>query len=252
VCNNFSGVGFSPSWSQQGAVTDPLAALPQCGSGSPGVVNYCPTTAGDTANANKNNKTLTPGIYDTMSGSHHLNPGVYIITGGITLNGSDLIEGDGVMLYFACSNYPSPCPAQGTVSSVYRSGIKATGNGALRLTGITQSQCTTNANLCPYVGIMSFADRNNDATQTWRGNGTNENGQASGLSGTIYAKSGEMDLRGNGYQMASQIIVDRFTMKGNPSTVTISYDLSKNYSETHEVVGPTTYNGTPDNNGLSS
>jgi hypothetical protein len=59
-----------------------------------------------------------------------------------------------------------------------------------------------------------------------------------------------MDLRGNGYQMASQIVVNNFTMKGNPSTVTISYDQSKNYTETHPVT-TTTYNGTPDNNGLS-
>jgi hypothetical protein len=151
------------------------------------------------------------------------------------------------MLYFACKNYPTPCAA-----GEEGAGIKATGNGALRITGITQANCTANANLCPYIGMMTFADRLNTATQTWRGNGTNENGQASGLSGTIYAKAGEMDLRGNGYQMASQIVVDRFTMKGNPSTVTISYDLSKNYAETHVVAGPTTYNGTPDNNGLSS
>jgi hypothetical protein len=228
-------------------VSDPLANVPQCGNGSPGTTNYCPTTP-----RTANTKVLQPGIYGEIKDSHTLSPGIYVITGGITLNGNDLIQGDGVMLYFACSNYPSPCPAQGTVTSVNRAGIKATGNGALRVTGIRESDCTTDANLCPYVGMMSFADRNNDATQTWRGNGTNENGQASGLSGTIYAKSGEMDLRGNGYQMASQIIVDRFTMKGNPSTVTISYDLSKNYAETHEVVGPTTYNGTPDNNGLSS
>jgi hypothetical protein len=38
-------------------------------------------------------------------------------------------------------------------------------------------------------------------------------------------------------------------MKGNPSTVTIYYDHSKNYSET--TAGPTTYSGTPDNNGLA-
>jgi Flp pilus assembly protein TadG len=248
VCNNFSGAGFSPAWSKQGAVTDPLVNLPQCGDGSPGIINYCPTT---TRTDGSNNSTLLPGVYSEIKNSHTLTPGIYVLTGDITLNGNDLIQGDGVMLYFACSNYPSPCPPKGTVTSVARAGIKATGNGALRITGIRQSDCTTNANLCPYVGMMSFADRNNDATQTWRGNGTNENGQASGLSGTIYMKSGEMDLRGNGYQMASQIIVDRFTMKGNPSTVTISYDLSKNYSETHEVAGPTTYNGTPDNNGLS-
>jgi hypothetical protein len=252
VCNNFSGAGFSPGWTQQGTVTDPLANLPQCGSGSPGTTNYCPTT---NRTQGSNGSTLLPGIYDTLSGSHTLSPGIYVITGGITLNGNDLIQGDGVMLYFACDNYQQGsgpnCPAPGTNTSVNRAGIKATGNGALRLTGIRQSDCTTNANLCPYVGMMSFADRNNDATQTWRGNGTNENGQASGISGTIYLKAGQMDLRGNGYQMASQIIVDRFTMKGNPSTVTISYDLSKNATETHTVAGPTTYNGTPDNNGLS-
>jgi hypothetical protein len=244
---NFTGSGFSPSPTLQGPVTDPLAAVPQCGDGSPGATNYCPTTAGDTANADKNNKTLTPGIYTTMSGSHHLNPGVYIIKTGITLSGNDLIEGDGVMLYFACSAYPTPCTSGQTGA-----GIAATGNGALRLTGITQAQCTANANFCPYVGMLSFADRNNTAVQTWRGNGTNENGSASGISGTIYMKSGTMDLRGNGYQMASQVVVNTFTMNGNPSTVTIAYDQSKNYSETHAVAGPTSYNGTPDNNGLSS
>jgi hypothetical protein len=152
------------------------------------------------------------------------------------------------MLYFGCSNYPSPCPAQGTVTSVTRAGITATGNGALRLTGITPAQGAANANLQPYIGMLSFADRSNDATQTWRGNGTNENGQSSAITGAIYMVAGTMDLRGNGYQMASQIITNNFTMKGNPSTVTISYDQSKNPSESYTVA---TYNGTPDNNGLS-
>jgi hypothetical protein len=250
VCNNFSGAGFSPAWSQQGTVSDPLANVPQCGNGSPGTTNYCPTNV--VGDATSRGTTLNPGIYGTISNSHHLNPGIYVITEGITLNGTDVIEGDGVMLYFACSNYPSSCPATGTVTSVDRAGITATGNGALRITGITQAQCTApgGSNYCQYVGMMDFADRSNDATQTWRGNGTNENGQSSGISGTIYAKSGTMDLRGNGYQMASQIIVNNFTMKGNPSTVTISYDQSKNYTETHPVT-TTTYNGTPDNNGLS-
>ena len=253
ACNNFSGSGFSPAWSQLGTVTDPLANVPQCGNGSPGTTNYCPTNDGSGGTTNK--ATLSPGIYTTISSSHHLNPGIYIITNGMTMNGNDLIEGDGVMLYFACSNYtsasPSPCPAQGTVTGTTRAGITATGNGALRITGITQAQCTANAKYCPYVGMMDFADRNNTATQTWRGNGTNENGAASGISGTIYMKSGTMDLRGNGYQMASQIVVNNFTMNGNPSTVTLAYDQSKNYTETHPVT-TTAYTGTPDNNGLSS
>ena len=59
-----------------------------------------------------------------------------------------------------------------------------------------------------------------------------------------------MDLRGNGYQMASQIVIDRFTMEGNPSTVTISYDHEQELQR-DAPVRSTTYNGTPDNNGLS-
>ena len=55
-----------------------------------------------------NSSTLLPGIYSTIKNSHTLSPGIYVIKGGITLNGNDLIQGDGVMLYFACSNYPSP------------------------------------------------------------------------------------------------------------------------------------------------
>jgi Flp pilus assembly protein TadG len=243
---NFQGGGYSPSPTQLGHVSDPLAGVPQCGNGSPGTTNYCPTNTG--ANGTTKGATLSPGIYSTISGSHHLNPGIYVITNGITLNGNDEIEGDGVMLYFGCSNYPSPCPAQGTVTSVTRAGITATGNGALRLTGITPAQGAANANLQPYIGMLSFADRSNDATQTWRGNGTNENGQSSAITGAIYMVAGTMDLRGNGYQMASQIITNNFTMKGNPSTVTISYDQSKNPSESYTVA---TYNGTPDNNGLS-
>jgi Putative Flp pilus-assembly TadE/G-like len=241
---NFSGAGYSPPPSLQGAVVDPLANVPQCGDGTPGSVNYCPTT--NQSNGTTNNAPLNPGIYTTISGSHTLSKGVYIIKSGITLNGNDLLQGDGVMLYFACSGYPAPCNSSGQSGA----GITATGNGAIKLTAPTAEDCTANSAICPYVGMLSFADRNNTATQTWRGNGTNENGAASALSGTIYMKSGQMDLRGNGYQMASQIVVDNFTMNGNPSTVTIAYDLSKNYSETH-TVGTTSYGASYDNNGLS-
>jgi Flp pilus assembly protein TadG len=244
ACSNFSGSGFSPAWSVQGPISDPLANLPQCGDGSPGTTNYC--TGLTSKSDGSSGSTLSPGIYSSIKNSHTLSPGIYVLTGDITLNGNDLIQGDGVMLYFACSNYPTPCTSGQTGA-----GIKATGNGALRITGITQAQCTANANYCPYVGMMSFADRNNTATQTWRGNGTNENGSNSGISGTIYMKSGTMDLRGNGFQMASQIVTGYFTMEGNPSTVTIAYDQSKNYSESVTTTS-TTYNGVPDDNGLSS
>ena len=85
---------------------------------------------------------------------------------------------------------------------------------------------------------------------TWRGNGTNENGALNSSNGTIYLKAGTFDLRGNGYTLASQIVTNTFTMEGNPSTVTIAYDLSKNYTETHTETH-TSYSASYDNNGLS-
>ncbi len=241
---NFSGSGFSPSPTNQGAVTDPLANLPQCGDGSPGTTNYCPTTV--QTNGNTKNAALSPGIYSSISGSHTLSPGVYVLKGDVTLNGNDLLQGTGVMLYFACSQYPLPCnPGQ------VGAGIKSTGNGAMSLQGIAASPgCTASTAACQYEGMLLFADRNNAATQTWRGNGTNENGGGASSSGTMYMKSGTMDLRGNGYTISSQIIANVFTMEGNPSTVTIAYDQSKNHTETH-IETHTSYSASYDNNGLS-
>jgi hypothetical protein len=51
-----------------------------------------------------------------------------------------------------------------------------------------------------------FSDRNNTATATFRGNGSNENGSHNGSGGTIYMRSGDLDLRGNGFTLASQIM----------------------------------------------
>ena len=159
MCNNFSGAGFSPAWSKQGAVTDPLANLPQCGNGSPGTTNYCPTVARSDGH---NGDALVPGIYDEIKNSHVLSPGIYVLKGDITLNGNDLVQGAGVMIYFACSSYPLPCAAGQTGA-----GIKATGNGALRTTGIRQSDCTTTASLCPYVGMMSCPYRRDVPLRLW-------------------------------------------------------------------------------------
>jgi hypothetical protein len=248
--NNFSGSGFSPAPTLLGAVVDPLASVPQCGDGSkadgtPAVPDPCPTNI--VSNASPTN--LSPGIYTKISGTHTLSPGIYVITGtsqkpeeGLVLSGNDVITGDGVMLYFACSNYPAPCPSNGGAGTT-GARIKATGNGkfALQLTAPTSGT---------YKGLLVFADRSNNATQTWRGNGTNESGGASGSSGTIYLKSGQMDLRGNGYTLSSQIIADRFTMNGNPSTVVIAYDLSKNATETTTTT-KTDYVPNYDDNGLS-
>ena len=221
----FSGGGWSPTPTTRDAVTDPLAAVPACGTGS-----TCPTNA-----ASATGTVLDPGVYTTISGSHTLNPGIYVVKGGITLRGNDLLSGTGVMIYLACSAYPAPCTA-GTAGAR----ITATGNGALRLTGPTARQCESQSSVCPYVGLTVFADRQNTAVQTFRGNGTNEAGAVSGSSGTLYLRSGTLDLRGNGYTLTSMIVAGKITMVGNPSGITIAYDLSRNYALSHEEVESTT------------
>ena len=51
-------------------------------------------------------------------------------------------------------------------------------------------------------------------------------------------KSGTLDLRGNGYTLASEIVVGFVTMKGNPSGITIAYDQARNVPLTHDVEHP--------------
>ena len=193
------------------AVPDPLANVPQCGNGGLGdgttttIPSECPTNV-ITTQAKHLPATLSPGIYnDGIENAHTLLPGVYVLKGDIDLNGNDTLQGDGVMLYMACSNYPSPCAAGATGA-----GIKATGNsnnGSLRLTAPTSGT---------FKGLTLFADRNNTAVQTFRGNGSNESGPQSGSSGTIYLKSGTLDLRGNGYTLASMIVTKKLLDERQP------------------------------------
>src|SRR5207249_3529486 len=94
--------------------------------------------------------------------------------------------------------------------------------------------------VCPYVGLSIFTDRSNTAMLTYRGNGTNENGIMNGGAGTFYIKSGILDLRGNGYTLASEIVVGLLEMNGNPTGVTIAYDLSRNVPISHDIEHTTT------------
>ena len=48
-------------------------------------------------------------------------------------------------------------------------------------------------------------------------------------------KSGTLDLRGNGYTLASEIVVGLVTLEGNPSGITIAYDQKRNVPLTHDV-----------------
>ena len=71
ACNNFSGAGFSPAWSQQGD-GDRLANVPQCGDGSPGTVELLPD---DEPDRRLERQHALPGIYSEIKNSHTLSPG---------------------------------------------------------------------------------------------------------------------------------------------------------------------------------
>jgi hypothetical protein len=250
--SKWSGAGFDPDPVYKDPIPDPLAHLPACGSALPAPAPYASWPGCPTNNASSSASTLNPGVYSGISGTKFLNPGVYVLKGDIVLSGNEQLSGFGVTLYFACENYPDPCSDE---SPGDRDGarIRATGNGAVLLTAPTESQCTTQPSVCPYVGLTVFADRDNTSTWTFRGNGTNENGAATGSSGTLYMKSGTLDLRGNGYTLASQIVVDKMDLDGNPSGITVAYDLSRNVPLTHTVTTTTTTEAySYDATGLSS
>ena len=106
------------------------------------------------------------------------------------------VIGNGVTLYFACSGYPTGC-TPGQVGASFQ----LSGNGALQLTP---------PSLGLFAGITIFVDRNNSATSLLSGNGTS-------FYGTIYMKSGTLQLSGNGNALHSNIVVDQIKLSGNGS-----------------------------------
>ncbi len=139
------GSGYDPAPTNRPPVADPLAHLPVCGSTLPAPAPFASWPGCPTNSASSSGSTLNPGIYSSrITGTHFLNPGVYVLKAGIRLSGNAQITGRGVTLYFACANYPSPCSA---ASSGDRdvSGITATGNGAVLLSGPTAETCTVAA-----------------------------------------------------------------------------------------------------------
>ena len=65
-------------------------------------------------------------------------------------------------------------------------------------------------------------------------------------------RSGDLDLRGNGFTLASQIVAGSMTFSGNPSGVVVAYDQNLNYTEYTSTTTTTTSGAfSYDNAGLS-
>ncbi|MEA2670453.1 MAG: hypothetical protein QOG45_673 [Chloroflexota bacterium] len=191
---------------------DPLSAL------------VAPTVAGSAVAYSlpgASNGTINPGVYSSISvsgsGSLTLNPGVYVLTGPMSGTGTGGIGGTGVLLYFACSSYPTPCTSGQSGGS-----LQLTGSGGFTITAPTASTCTSVPATCAYIGLLAFYDRRNTAVMTISGSGS------SSATGTLYAASAPLTLSGSGGTANSLIIVRTVTVSGS-GTVAVRYVGGQNY-----------------------
>jgi hypothetical protein len=185
--------GFSPPPHAISAAVDPLAGL-----AIPNVAVH--RTQGS-------NTTLDPGIYSTISASGNtvltLNSGIYVITQLLsTGGGAGIVANGSVLLYFGCSNYPTPCSGGGSPAK-----FTDTGNAGVTLTPFSSG---------PYAGISMFLDPDNAGTG-------NQFGKGDTLNGTFYGRSASVSVHGgNGVVTVSgRMIVGTLTAGTNANLGTI-------------------------------
>ncbi len=192
-------LGISP-------VPDPLAAIP--------VPSVAGPSKGSVSVTNNNSQTINPGIYTNLSANNNgfltLTPGIYVVTGIIDINNHGSISGNGVMIYFACSLYPTPCNSAGQSGGQ----LSLSNNATYALTAPASGT---------YQGLAIFYDRNNTAPVTF------ENNAGDNLTGTLYAKSSRLDLSNNAGvgQFNSLVVVDTATLSNNGG-ITLNFNLSQN------------------------
>ena len=139
--------------------------------------------------------TIQPGIYSSISVSGNarltMASGIYIIEGGgFSVSGNASVTGSGVTIVNGGSNYPG---TGGTYGSITQGG-----NSTINLSPVTSG---------PYAGIVFFQPLDNTNALTVSGN-------ASGITGTIYAPGAALSESGNAALHAS-LIVDTLTISGN-------------------------------------
>ncbi len=194
------------------SLPDPLAGLPVPVANTLGL-----TTKGSLSLSGNSSQTIVPGVYSQISVSGNaeltLNPGIYIVTGGgfsVSGNGSvavsgrtSSVTGTGVMIYNAGTGYNLASGADGGTFGA----VTLSGNGTFNLTAPTTGT---------YAGIVIFQSRDNTKALTLSGN-------ASGMTGTIYAPAAQLAESGNA-QLNAAVVVDTMTISGNgvSNTVTLS------------------------------
>jgi hypothetical protein len=184
-------------------VDDPLASLPNPVCTQPGSIQngiYQPGNYGGS------NISLGGGLYD---------PGIYCVDepGGTSLNGQEVIQGEGVTFYFEEGGLSFGGLAYLDISA-------PTVDNCLGETGDPTASCT-------YKGIAIFSDRNNTSVISVKGNGNNA------LMGMVYALNGTLNTSGGGSTsdeatVIGQVIVKNVTNDGG-GDVSVAYNASYTY-----------------------
>ncbi|MHB8571384.1 MAG: TadE/TadG family type IV pilus assembly protein [Candidatus Dormibacteria bacterium] len=196
---------FSPTPSTIGHFADPLAGVPvpQLGGANQGNVSASGV------------RDIGPGIWNNITvnggGVLTLEPGVYVMTGGMKVTGSGVLEGAGVMLYFACSAYPTSCtPGQKGAA------LSLTGSGDFSVTPPISGT---------YKGLSVFYDRNSTATMSITGSGSDL------LTGSVYGASADLVLTGSAgvQQLDSVVVVSTATLTGS-GEIQLVFNAAQNYA----------------------
>jgi hypothetical protein len=193
-------------------VPDPLADLP-----TPDELPIPPAPAPTPVQDITGAITLTPGVYERITvrggATLTLEEGVYVVTDFSTLDpfhtgfrvldgGRVQSTGDGVTIYLACEDYPTPCDGAGTrfrldPGSEFLASPPATGE---------------------YAGLSVFADPGNTRSQQLRGAVT--------LAGAVYAASARLIVFSTAdVQVDSLVVVDRLTA-ASAFPLRVNYDPS--------------------------
>ena len=197
-------LGISP-------IPDPLAAVPVPSVAGPNKGSITVTNANSSAGSPY---VINPGVYTNLSVNNNgylsLTSGIYVVTGTIDANNNGHITGNGVMVYFACSSYPTPC------NSGQAGGRLSLSNNAT-YTLVAPASGT-------YQGLAIFYDRNNTAPITL------ENNAPDNLTGTLYAKSARLDLSNNAGvgQLNSLVVVGTATLSNN-GNIHLALNLGQNF-----------------------
>jgi hypothetical protein len=148
-------------------------------------------------NLTRGSLTIQPGVYTQIQVSGKgtvltLSPGIYVLKGGgLSVSNSASINGSGVVVYNAGSNFPNPGGTFGAIS--------LSGSGTFGLAAPTSGT---------YAGVLFFQARDNTQAISLTANA------AVGLAGTLYAPAAQLVINGGG-QLRTAAIVDQLRFTGN-------------------------------------